>query len=63
MLKSIRKRYTIIVTNWLILLLSLWELMNAEIAEKLMLLYSETTDIIPQPEDYESYADLDFSTI
>jgi hypothetical protein len=35
----------------------------AEVAEKVMLLYSETTDIIPQSEDFENYADLDFNTI
>jgi len=34
-----------------------------EVKEKLMLPFDETTEIIPQSEDFESYADLDFSAI
>lgn len=34
-----------------------------EVGEKLMLPYDENTEIIPQSEDFESYADLDFDAI
>lgn len=34
-----------------------------EVGEKLLIPFDEGTEIIPQSEDFESYADLDFSTI